>query len=685
MKELAQELLKQALGPEAAFRDGQLEAIESIVERKERLLLVQRTGWGKSVVYFLATRMLRDQGHGPALLISPLLSLMRDQERFAERLGVRAARFDSSNMEEWAEVSDQIASGKIDLLLISPERLANSSFREEVQPLLDPGIGLFIIDEAHCISDWGHDFRPDYRRIRSMLAGLPRGVPVLATTATANSRVVEDIAEQMGQSFRTQRGELARASLRLQAIPLRDQAERLAWLAREVPRLEGSGIIYCITKRDCERVAGWLRQHGVEARAYHAGREDREQLEDDLRDNRVKALVSTVALGMGFDKPDLRFVIHFQRPGSPVAYYQQVGRAGRGVPEAKAVLLAGVEDEQIHAYFIRTAFPDRADFDAVLGAIENSEEGLRLGELRSAVNIPVMRLGKVMKLLLVDGAIEKRRSVYVRTLREWAPDEAAWEAVSAARVAELERMREFLTTTDCLMEFIGRELDDPHATACGVCANCAGPFMTRSVDEDLVRQAADFLHHTELPIEPRKMWPPMSGRAVGGRIAEAERAREGRAMSIFREAGIGKQVARSKQEGGPFPDDLVSAAVDLIKRWNPQPAPAWITCIPSHRHPDLVPDFARRLAARLGIPFVPVLETAGKPAEQSSMANSAHQFRNVFDSLQIDAPAVLASPVLLVDDIVDSRWTMAAASSLLGSLDCPAVFPFALAMRAGGA
>ncbi|MHC4954640.1 MAG: RecQ family ATP-dependent DNA helicase [Planctomycetota bacterium] len=684
MRDRATDLLRQALGHDAEFRAGQLDALEAIVERKERLLLVQRTGWGKSVVYFLATRMLRDAGQGPALLISPLLSLMRDQKRFAERLHVRAARFDSSNREEWESVREQLAANECDLLLISPERLANSSFREEVQPLLDPGIGLFIVDEAHCISDWGHDFRPDYRRIRSILSGLPRGVPVLATTATANQRVVEDIAEQMGESFGTQRGELARASLRLQAIPLRDQAERLAWLAREVPTLEGSGIVYCITKRDCARVASWLRQHGIEARAYYAGLDDREERENELRENRVKVLVSTIALGMGFDKPDLRFVIHFQRPSSPVAYYQQVGRAGRGVPEAKAILLAGREDEEIHAYFIRTAFPDPADFEAVLRAIEGSEEGLKAGEIQSAVNIPARRLSKALNLLLVEGALEKRSGVYVRTLRAWTPDQDRWNAVNARRVDELARMRDFLQTSDCLMEFIGRELDDPGARPCGVCAQCAGPIVDPGVDEQLVRSAAEFLRHTELPIEPRKRWPSAPGRAVGGGIATEERAREGRALSVYGEAGYGALVARGKYELGRFPDELVDATFEFIGRWNPDPAPEWVTCIPSHRHPDLVPEFARRIADRLGIPFVPVLETIGEAPEQKTLENSAHQFRNVFDSLTVDSDAVRPSPVLLIDDIVDSRWTIAMASSLLGNAGCPAVFPFVLAQGGGG-
>jgi len=683
VKDQALQLLQQALGPDAAFRDGQLEAIEGVVERKERLLLVQRTGWGKSVVYFLATRMLRDRGHGPALLISPLLSLIRDQQRFADRLGVRACRIDSSNREEWPEIFEKLRANECDLLLVSPERLSDSTFRDEVQPLLDPGIGLFIVDEAHCISDWGHDFRPDYRRIRNVLAGLPRGVPVLATTATANQRVVEDIAEQMGEAFVTQRGELTRESLRLQAIPLRDQAERLAWLAREVPRLKGSGIIYCITKRDCETVASWLRQHGVDARAYHASSMNRENLEDALRENRTKALVATIALGMGFDKADLTFVIHFQRPGSPVAYYQQVGRAGRGVPEAQAILLAGMEDEQIHAYFIRKSFPSAADFASVLGVIEGSDAGLSRARIQAAVNIPVKRVDQVLKLLLVDAAIEKRGTIYVRTLAPWEPDEARWDAVKERRVLELGRMREFLTTSECLMEFIGRELDDPNARPCGVCATCAGPFVETEPDPALVRAAAEFLNHTELEIEPRKQWPMTEKCPVSGRIAQEDRAHVGRALAHYGEAGLGELIARSKESLGEFPDELVEAAVVLIERWSPDPKPEWVTCVQSHRHPELVPGFARRLADRLGIPFVPVLETIGEPPEQRTMQNSAHQFQNVYRSMQIDAGQIVPAPVLVVDDIVDSKWTMTMAASLLGSCGCPAVFPFALAL--GGA
>ena len=679
MQARATELLTKALGPGAEFRDGQLDALRVIVEQKKRLLLVQRTGWGKSVVYFLAARMLRDEGCGPAILISPLLSLIRDQMRFAERLGVRAARIDSSNRDEWPAVQEAMRRDEVDLLLVSPERLANTSFREEVAPLLQPGIGLFIVDEAHCISDWGHDFRPDYRRIRTLLDDLPAGVPVLATTATANERVVEDIEVQMGEDFVTQRGELARASLRLQAIELRDKAERLAWLAQEVPKLEGSGIVYCITKRDCERVADWLRRHGVAARAYFSGLDDREDLEQALLDNELKVLVSTIALGMGFDKPDLKFVIHYQRPGSPVAYYQQVGRAGRGVPEALGVLLAGVEDEQIHAYFVRTAFPEVAHFRAVLAAVDGAGAGgIGARQLDAACNVPRVLLGKVLNILAVDGAIEKRGRVWTRAAAAWEPDEARWEGIRTRRIEEMEKMRDFVSTGECLMEFIGRELDDPHAERCGRCANCAGPLVSTEPDPELVEKAAAYLRQGDITIEPRKMWPSNSGRPVSGKIPENERAKEGRALSIYGEAGLGRKIQLQREQDGRFDDVVLNAAVECFHRWNPDID--WVACIPSWRRPDLVPEFAERFAAAIGRPFVNVFEIDGEPAPQSEQHNSTYQLRNVFDCLRVDDARVRSGPVLLVDDVVDSRWTLTVAASFLGEI---AVFPFTLAAHAG--
>src|SRR4051812_42891609 len=268
-----EELLKRLAGPDARFREHQREAITDLVSDRARVLCVQRTGWGKSAVYFLATSLLRETGAGPALIVSPLLALMRNQIAAAERLGIRAHTINSTNRDGWDEVRRLLEADAVDLLLISPERLNNPQFRNTMLPLFAERVGLLVIDEAHCISDWGHDFRPDYRRIQDMLERLPQGVAVLCTTATANDRVVADVAEQLqlgGHALRTYRGELSRASLRLEVVELPAQADRLAWLATHLPTLPGSGIVYTLTKRDADTVADWLNAHGVAAEAYSA-------------------------------------------------------------------------------------------------------------------------------------------------------------------------------------------------------------------------------------------------------------------------------------------------------------------------------------------------------------------------------------------------------------------------------
>ena len=375
LEQRALKLLRQAVDdPTAEFRQGQWEAIEDLLLRRAKLLVVQRTGWGKSMVYFLTTCLMRERTpeRGMTLLISPLLALMRDQIRAAERLGIRAATINSSNYDDWLQVQDQILSGSVDVLLVSPERLANEDFLQSTLLPMAERIGLFVVDEAHCISDWGHDFRPDYQRVTRILQALPPNVPVLTTTATANDRVVTDVVSQLGSDLRVVRGPLVRKSLRLQNISLPRASSRMAWLARWLPQLPGSGIIYALTIADAQNVAEWLRSRGIDAYAYWGGlnAEEREDLEEKLLANQVKALVATTALGMGFDKPDLGFVIHYQRPGSAIHYYQQVGRAGRALDRAYGVLLGGDEDQQITEYFIRTAFPPEAHARQVLDALQ---------------------------------------------------------------------------------------------------------------------------------------------------------------------------------------------------------------------------------------------------------------------------------------------------------------------------
>lgn len=677
----AQELLRTMYGPAADFRDGQWDAIENLVARQRRVLVVQRTGWGKSLVYFLAAKLLREQKAGPTLLISPLLSLMRNQVEMAKRIGIRAHTIHSGNREEWDQTEADLANDACDVLLISPERLNNEHFLQSVLPRIGGRVGLFVIDEAHCISDWGHDFRPDYRRIVRIMRLLPAGTPVLATTATANNRVVKDVQEQLGQNVVLLRGALTRESLRLQALAIPDQATRLAWLAENLAKFPGSGIIYCLTVADTERVARWLRSRGLTAESYNAnlGDEDRVSRERQLLGNQIKALVATVALGMGFDKPDLGFVVHFQSPGSVVAYYQQVGRAGRALDRAYGILLGGGEDASIQDYFIDAAFPPAQRMLDILHALEQTES-LSFNDILTRVNIAHGMGETALKILEVEGAIGREKRTYFRTPNAWKPDTARIEQITAQRRAEQAEMKAYLKHPGCLMEFLARALDDPAATPCGICANCKGKGLTPTAAPALIAAALDFLHGEDLLIEPRKRWPAELFPGEKVTILEAHRNAVGRFLSYYGDAGWGIKVKQGKYETGRFDDDLVAASAQLVReRWRPDPAPTWVTAIPSLRHPHLVADFAKRLAAKLGLIFVPALGCTRLHPEQKTMANSYMQARNIKESLATILGGIRSGPVLLVDDIIDSGWTTTLAGWLLRTHGSGMVHPFALA------
>ena len=683
-REQCEALLRQALGESARFREGQFEAIVAAVDERSRVLVVQRTGWGKSLVYFLATRILRDRGSGPTLLISPLLSLMRDQLLMAGRIGVRARTINSANVDEWNEIDLALRANEVDLLLVSPERLGNERFRARTLGLAD-SVGLFVVDEAHCISDWGHDFRPDYRRIGRLIQQLPPGVPLLATTATANNRVIADIGEQLGEDLLSIRGPLTRESLRLQVIELADQAERLAWLAQNLPTFAGSGIVYCLTVADCQRVADWLATRGISVAPYYGDLDSdrRLELEDRLRGNEVKALVATVALGMGFDKPDLGFVVHFQRPGSAIAYYQQIGRAGRELDDAAIVLLHGREDDEIANYFIETAFPREDDLRSVLLEIERGD-GVRKAELTARINLSGGQIDKCLKALELDEAIFKDGPHYFRSPTPWQPERERIANVIRQRRLELERIRAFTGTDECLMRFLAAELDDPAPVRCGRCANCAGDFVSRAVDEDILADAVAFLRRSFRTIEPRKQWPPGGTGELTGRIPPEHQAAEGRALSIYRDAGWGSLVAEAKYREERFDQKLVDAAAQLIRDvWQPEPPPTWVTAVPSLRT-SIVPDFAQRLAHALWLPYHESIVKVREKPQQKDMENSAQQARNVIDAFEARPDEVGSGPVLLVDDIVDSKWSMTVCALRLRQAGSGPVYPLALAVATKG-
>jgi ATP-dependent DNA helicase RecQ len=665
----------------ANFRDDQERAICHIVEGSGRLLVVQKTGWGKSFVYFIATKLLREGGAGPTLLVSPLLALMRNQIAAATRIGVRAETINSDNVADWTAVEQRLARNEIDILLISPERLANERFRDEVMARVAHRVSLLVVDEAHCISDWGHDFRPHYRLLERIITGLPPNLRLLATTATANDRVMDDLAAVLGPDLLTLRGDLNRPSLTLQTIRLGDQAQRLAWLADQLTKLPGHGIIYALTIRDANLVANWLKSKGVNVEAYTGDTgERREELEQALLDNRVKALVATTALGMGFDKPDLAFVIHFQSPGSVVAYYQQVGRAGRALDSAYGVLLSGEEEAAINEWFIRTAFPTRDEVASILTALDSEPDGLTIPEILGRVNVSQGRVDKTISLLALESPapIAKQGSKWQLTAAKLGA--GFWsraERLTALRREEVDQMSNYVRLPfGQHMKFLVSALDgDPRLVGKPLL-----PELPAKADPALTRQAVAYLRRTSLPIEPRRRWPPggLQTYGVRGNIPGNLQAEPGRALCLWGDAGWGGLVRQGKYKDGHFSDELVAACKAMLQEWNPQPGPRWVTCVPSLRHPSLVPDFAQRLASAIGLPFEPILAKTGERPEQKTMANSTQQAKNIDRALSLRRTTIPSGPVLLVDDMVDSRWTLTISTWLLKRSGSGEVWPMAL-------
>ena len=696
-KEKALNLLGLALNSTSArFRDGQWETIDNLVNHGQKILLVQRTGWGKSVVYFISARILRDQGRGPTIIISPLLALMRNQIAAAERIGIRAVTINSTNQEEWAAIKEKILSDQVDVMLISPERLANDDFIERILLPVGQRIGLMVVDEAHCISDWGHDFRPDYRRIVNILRQIPPKTPILGTTATANARVVQDVCEQLG-NIQTLRGPLARESLSLQNIRLQDKAARLAWLVEQVPLMTGTGIIYALTKRDTQQVSDWLMQNGIEAAAYYSDVQHpnfpnsdmyRRNLEDRLLNNDLKVLVATTALGMGYDKPDLGFVIHYQAPSSVVAYYQQVGRAGRAIQDARGVLLSGREDEEIHEYFRKSAFPAEQFVRSILKVLEESD-GVTIHQLQDRVNLRMVQIEQVLKFLRVESPspVLLENSRWHRTAVDYKMDHERITFLTDRRVVEWQQIQKYIDHKGCLMKFLRQELDDRDGHECSKCENCSPEFMlTKSFSRVLAQNAIDYLKRNERMLLPRKLFPkdtfPVYG-FRGGLGKQNLDSSVGRILSRWEDAGWGKLVAEEKH-AGHFGVELVDAVCTMIReRWKPEPFPKWVTCVPSLNHLDLVPRFAKEVADKLGLPFNCIVVKTAQNEPQKLQNNSHHQCRNL-DGVFAIQEKISDAPVLLIDDVVDSGWTLTVIGALLRQSGCEKVYPMALATTAGG-
>lgn len=697
-REAAERHLRALVGrDDAQLREDQWHAIEALAVDRRRALVVQRTGWGKSAVYFVATKLLREAGAGPTVIVSPLLALMRNQIAAAERAGIRAVTINSTNIDQWQPIHDQIHAGEVDVLLVSPERLNNPGFRDEVLPRLAATCGLLVVDEAHCISDWGHDFRPDYRRLRTLLAELPTGIPVLATTATANARVTDDVAEQLGvhadgaadAQVLVQRGTLDRESLRLGVVQLKTPEQRLAWLADHLAEQPGSGIVYCLTVAATQEVAGYLRARGLEVAAYSGQTEadERHALEQALVDGRVKALIATSALGMGFDA-SLGFVINLGAPSSPVAYYQQVGRAGRGTDDATVVLLPQIEDRDIWAYFASLGFPREEQVRETLAALGESDRPLSTATLETRVELGRNRLESMLKVLDVDGAVQRVQGGWVATGRPWAYDAERYARVSEAREREQQAMLGYLRTTECRMRYLREQLDDPEAADCGRCDNCGGLSLSTSVSEAAVADAGQRLSRPGVVLEPRRMWPTALanlGLDLKGKIADG--AEPGRTVARLTDLGHGQALRalfREDTPDGPVPPGLAQAVMDVMKDWSSEwtSRPDAIVVVESATRPTLVRDLADGLSRVMQVPVVgtwAIRDPSVPP--RAGQSNSAQRVAAVRRRGGLDAQVPAGATVLLVDDQVASGWTLTVAATELRAAGASAVLPLALATQ----
>lgn len=677
--------LQQVFGSGASFRDGQDFAINKVLHKK-RVLVVQKTGWGKSLVYFLATKLLRQRGEGVTLIISPLLALTRNQIDSTKKYGIVADCINSQinkTVKEREQIVNRCNHRQCDVLFITPEQLQKEDF---IQLLSQLKIGLFVVDEAHCISDWGHDFRPDYRRIHQLLQILPKNIAVLATTATANERVIADVANQLGDC-EIIRGDLQRESLHLHKLYLPTTEKKYAWIAKNLKTLPGSGIIYATTIRECERLAAWLRHNAIDASAYHSNlnEDNKIELENQLMNNKLKVLVSTIALGMGYDKEDISFIIHYYTPKSVIEHYQQIGRAGRGIDQAVCILLyGGKEENSINEYFIYNSFPKQEYIDYVLDFLNQNNE-VKKSTLEKEMNVKTATLDQILKLLMIEGFITKdSKGRYYRTLKPYNSQKDYYDSVIQMKLRDYQELLDFQQTNDCQMAYLTRALDDPHSRKCGKCSTCVGNHWNWTNDKlsiEEIEKVFTFFAKDFIIIEPRKKSMIYNRKLT--KVYE-----NGLALSYYHEV-LGQEAKRGKYTDQHFSDLLVKASVDKLKRFFREKeigiTNLIVVPIPSNRWPQLVPDFAERLANTLQCKYVHIFAKKPNEPEQKSLLNSIHQEQSIRNHLYIFNMVQLDNQhILLVDDFVDSKWTFTVATELLGeSYKNIKVTPFALADISG--
>ena len=675
------------------FYDEQWRSIERIL-RGERILMIERTGFGKSLCYqFPAT-----QFDGITVVFSPLIALMRDQVRSLCERGIPAAYINSEQSYEENQNSIQRAlNGEIKILYIAPERQENEEWIEATRQLK---LSMVVVDEAHTISTWGHDFRPSFRRIINLVQLLPQSLPVLATTATATKKVQYDIEQQIGGRLTTIRGNLIRPNFQLQVVKVQSEDEKMIWLAENLNSINGTGLIYTGTRIDTEVYANWLRFVGINATDYNAGfdADTRKSIEQGLMQNKWKCIVSTNALGMGIDKSDIRFVIHTQMPASPIHYYQEIGRAGRDGKPTRIILFYNEKKENgndvatdslLPLSFVEGSRPTTKKYQKVISLLQ--EEPLSEREVLKKANLKTNQL-RVIKADLIDQGIIKevlygKIKKYEYQYNAPALNTDSFEALREAKLKDLHAMEEYIYTDMPRMKYLCSFLDSDETVEYSNCDNTNLERITVSVTPEWMTKLEDF-RETYFPCLELSSWTIRKGgfrlryiapdkvqvektvkndmgevierpiieysnninlleynqeerEIIEEHLGKASRLVDGYAASYYGVSNVGAAIHRSKYEnGGDFPDFLLKKTLSVFGKKFRGIHFDLVLYLPPTNSGDLVKNFATKFARVIGVPISHELIKVRITQEQKMFQNSYSKQENVCGAFDIDEDIV---------------------------------------------
>jgi ATP-dependent DNA helicase RecQ len=610
---------------------------------------------------------------GVTIVFSPLIALMRDQVRSLRNKGIRAAAINSNqDEEENVAIIEKAQANQLDILYIAPERMENA---EWISASFEMKIAMVVIDEAHCISIWGQSFRPNYRRIVNLVRLLPKSFPVLATTATATPRVEADIIEQVGSDLIPIRGKLLRSNIRLSVVHVQSEDEKFFWLAENLPKLRKTGIIYTGTQASTDIYSNWLQYLGFNSAAYN-GRLDAEtrmRIESDFIGNKYDCVVSTNALGMGIDKPDIRFIIHTQVPQSPIHYYQEIGRAGRDGQEAHAILLYNPHaDDELPKAFIEGSKPSFNKYEKVIAATKKALLGQN--EIIKATNLKQTQVSVIIADLIDQGILNEQQGKskkYFYNPDAPSLDISAFEILRSSQMQELHKMLEYAITDACRMQYLCSYLGDSMEGRCGVCDNDTRIRLSINSTESLKARLQGFRE---------TFFPLLEVESSRSRIVN------GVAASYYRVSNVGAALKHSKyQGGGDFPDWLLRLTMKAYRKHFGSLAFDLVLYVPPTESGDLVRNFAEKVADTLSIPISHGLVKVGVSSPQKVFQSGISKKDNVHGKFAHMQPAeILGNRILLIDDIFDSGYTIKEIGQYLTSLGATTIAPLVIARTVGG-